>query len=147
MAKSDFHFIHRLRVRWSEVDRQDVAFFGNYLNYFDTAMTEYMRALGFAYPQGLLDRGTDFYVVKSEVNYKGSATFDDVVEIHTRIGRLGASSARFEFEIYREGEEELLISGLVVYVNVDLEKRESAPMPDELIERVAALEGESVCAS
>ena len=53
MARSDFRFTHSLRVRWSEVDRQGIVFNGNYLNYFDVAMGEYWRALGFPYPAGL----------------------------------------------------------------------------------------------
>ena len=85
MAKSDFHYSHRLRVRWSEVDRQGVVFFGNYLNYFDVAMTEYMRDLDYPYPQGLLARGTDLQVIKAAVQYASAVRFDDLLALHTRL--------------------------------------------------------------
>jgi acyl-CoA thioester hydrolase len=139
--KSDFHFAHPLRVRWSEVDRQGVVFFGNYLNYYDIAMTEYMRAIGFPYPRGLLDRGTDLHVIRAEAEYKGSARFDDVIEIHTKVERLGQSSLTFAFEVYREGEDELLSTGRTVYVNVDQTSRKSSPLPAELTEKVRRREG------
>ena len=76
MPKQDFAFSHRLRVRWSEVDRQDIVFNGHYLTYFDLAMTEYLRAMGFPYPAGLLDAGSDLFVVKAIVEYKASAHYD-----------------------------------------------------------------------
>src|SRR5262245_22519326 len=41
MAKKDFRFVHRLRVRWAEVDRQGIVFNGHYLTYFDVGVTEY----------------------------------------------------------------------------------------------------------
>ena len=40
MAKEDYNCIHRLRVRWSEVDMQKVVFNGHYLTYIDTAFAD-----------------------------------------------------------------------------------------------------------
>ncbi|TXI95887.1 MAG: acyl-CoA thioesterase, partial [Aquabacterium sp.] len=40
---ADFTFIHRLRVRWAEVDGQHVVFNGHYLTYLDVAITEFWR--------------------------------------------------------------------------------------------------------
>ena len=41
----DFRFHHRLRVRWSEVDAQQVVFNGHYLNYLDVASGDYWRTV------------------------------------------------------------------------------------------------------
>ena len=38
MSRDDFSMLHSLRVRWAEVDRQDVVFNGNYFLYFDVAV-------------------------------------------------------------------------------------------------------------
>ncbi len=141
MPKSDFHFHHTLRVRWSEIDRQGIVFNGHYLTYFDVGMTEYLREIGFPYPQGLIERGTDFYMKKGTIEYHGSPGYDDLLEIHTRISRVGVSSLTFDFEIYRQGADELLTSGQNVYVNVDIASRKSAPLPEELKRKIATLEG------
>ena len=45
MAKTDFNFSTRFRVRWSEVDPQGVVFNARYLEYADIGITEYYRAL------------------------------------------------------------------------------------------------------
>jgi len=58
-----------MRVRWAEVDRQGIVFNAHYLMYFDVAITEYYRALGYPYPQGLAQHGTDLFVKKAEVEY------------------------------------------------------------------------------
>jgi acyl-CoA thioester hydrolase len=44
-AREDFAFFYPLRVRWSEVDPQNIVFNPNYLVYADIAMTEYMPAI------------------------------------------------------------------------------------------------------
>ena len=44
MNRNDFRLLHRLRVRWVEVDLQKIVFNGHYLMYFDTAMADYWRA-------------------------------------------------------------------------------------------------------
>jgi len=77
MPRKDYRFSVPLRVRWAEVDPQQVVFNGNYLTYFDVGMTEYFRELGFAYPGGLAAYDSDLYVVRSAIDYHGPATYDD----------------------------------------------------------------------
>ena len=130
MPKQDFTFSHRLRVRWAEVDRQDIVFNGHYLTYFDLGMTEYLRAMGFPYPAGLLEAGSDLFVVKATVEYKASARYDEEIDIHCRVARIGRSSVQFLFEIYRD--DDLLVTGENIYVNADPKTKQSAPVPDIL---------------
>jgi acyl-CoA thioester hydrolase len=139
MARTDFRFAHPLRVRWAEVDKQGIVFNGHYLLYFDVGITEYWRATGFPYPQGLLDQGSDLYVVKSTVEYHRSAEYDDELEVCVRVARIGRSSMNFAIEIHRGGDH--LVSGEVIYVNADPATRTSAPVPAQLRERIAAFEG------
>ena len=59
MARADFRFSHTLRVRWAEVDKQDIVFNGHYLTYFDVGVTEYYRAIGKPYPDAILAEGSE----------------------------------------------------------------------------------------
>jgi len=138
MARQDFRFVHRLRVRWAEVDRQGIVFNGHYLTYFDVGITEYYRALGYPYPDGLAQHGTDLYVRKAEVEYHASAEYDDEVDVCVRVERLGRSSFDFCVEIHRA--DQLLVSGKVIYVNADPVARKSAPLPDFLRDAIKAFE-------
>ena len=104
-----------LRVRWAEVDAQQVVFNGHYLMYADVCCTEYFRAAGVAQWTGpavpgaenSLDEDTDevldYYVVRATLDYKASARFDDLLTLRGRISRLGNSSFTFECRIEREG--------------------------------------------
>jgi len=138
MARQEFSFTHRLRVRWAEVDRQGIVFNGHYLTYFDVGITEYYRALGYPYPDGLAQHGTDLFVRKAEVEYHASAHYDDEVDICVRVERLGRSSFDFRVEVHRG--DQLLVSGIVVYVNADPIARKSTPLPDFLREAIKAFE-------
>ena len=109
MAREEFRFTHRLRVRWAEVDRQGIVFNGHYLTYFDVGITEYYRALGYPYPDGLAQHGTDLYVRKAEVEDHASAEYDDEIDVCVRVERLGRSSFDFRVEIYRT--DQLLVGG------------------------------------
>lgn len=139
MKRDDFRTFHPLRVRWAEVDRQDVVFNAHYFLYFDVAVTEYWRALGIDYPAGYVAReGADLYAVKASAEFLGSARYDDQLEVGCRIARLGRSSAQFVLGIWRG--EQLLTTGELVYVNVDVATHESRPWSQEFRARVAGFE-------
>jgi acyl-CoA thioester hydrolase len=142
MAKSDFWFFHPRRVQYAEIDAQGVVFNAHYLTYFDTALTEYMRALGYDYLNVARQSGDDFHTVRALVEFRGPVHFDDEIEVYARVARLGRSSLRFVLEIYRKGEEQLLTSGEVVWVNVNQSTHKSVPLPDKLVEKVVAREGD-----
>ncbi|HEX6690699.1 MAG TPA: thioesterase family protein [Burkholderiales bacterium] len=141
MPKADFVCIPRLRVRWAEVDMQKIVFNGHYLTYIDTAVAEYWRAIGLPYPEGYVERyGNDMYLRKATVEYLGSARYDDQLDVCCRVGKLGRTSMTFHFEIYRDAEQQPLVTAELVYVNADPATMKAAPLPDELRRQVLSYE-------
>ncbi|MCM0045584.1 MAG: acyl-CoA thioesterase [Burkholderiaceae bacterium] len=138
MARSDFSFVHALRVRWSEVDMQAIVFNGNYLNYFDVAFTEYWRMTGLPDVLAQAEAGLEMFARKATVEYHAPARFDDMLDIGVRCIELGRSSMRFVLEIFLG--DELLVSGEMTYVYADSRIRQSRPVPDAWRERLAAVE-------
>ncbi len=140
MDKADFRFSTPLRVRWSEADPQGIVFNGHYLNYADVGVTEYYRALRAAagvQPGEGLD-GSEFFAVRTLLDYKASALFDDLLDIHLRVARFGNSSMSFVVGIYRE--DTLLVSGEIVYVHADQQTRRPTPIPDAFKAAVRSFE-------
>lgn len=129
-GREDFRFAHTLRVRWPEVDRQGIVFFGHYPMYCDVGVTEYWRAIGYPYPDGLIEHGSDLYIKKISAQYHASAVYDDIIDVRVRVARLGRSSLRFLAEV-RRGDE-LLVDCELIYVNADPATRKSAPVPEFL---------------
>ncbi|MGH8629590.1 MAG: acyl-CoA thioesterase [Burkholderiales bacterium] len=138
VARSDFGFSHRLRVRWAEVDRQGIVFNGHYLTYFDVGVTEYYRVIGHPYPDDLVASGSDLFAKRAEIEYHASAGYDDLLDVCVRVAKLGNSSFQFAIEIYRG--DDLLVSGALVYVNADALSRRSKPLPQFLREAIRRFE-------
>lgn len=130
MKRQDFRFAHRLRVRWVEVDMQQIVFNGHYLMYFDTAVTEYWRSLAMPYAATMHQLGGDLYVKKASVEYHASAEMDDFLDVCMRCDRIGNSSMTFVGAIFRG--DELLITSELVYVYADPVAKKSQTIPPSL---------------
>jgi YbgC/YbaW family acyl-CoA thioester hydrolase len=130
MQRSDFRFLERLRVRWAEIDAQQIVFNGHYLMYFDTGIAGYWRALAMPYHETMEALGGDMFVRKATLEYLGSAVYDDVLEIGIRCARVGNSSMAFQAGAFRQ--DQLLVSGELVYVFADPKVKRPLPVPPDL---------------
>ena len=79
-------------MRYSEVDGQKIVFNAHYLTYYDTAITEYFRALPYDDMGQVKHTGQDFHTVRSLVEYQQPIEFDEDIEVHLRTSRLGRLS-------------------------------------------------------
>jgi acyl-CoA thioester hydrolase len=138
VSRSEFRLAHPLRVRWAEVDPQSIVFNAHYLMYFDVAATEYWREVGCEYPAFFLANGVDTFVVKTTLEFRAPARYDDQLEICMRAARLGRSSIRMLLEIHRSGM--LLVSGELVYVIASANDRAPTPIPAPLRAAIVAYE-------
>lgn len=141
--KSDFKFHHDIRVRFADTDLQGIVFNGNYMTYYDVAWTEYFRAVGFEW-KDLLALGVDTVLARTTMVFKSPAKFDEVLEVHTRVSKIGTTSLTFEFEIYPQSEERLIGSASSLYVCVDPKTLKSTPAPDPLKQSIIDFEGKTL---
>ncbi len=140
--RTDFRLLHRLRVRWAEVDMQKIVFNGHYLMYLDTAMGDYWRALALPYETTMLALGGELYVKKASVEYHGSAHYDDVLDVGLRCQRIGNTSLTFQGAVY--AGDALLVTAELVYVFADPTTQKSKPVPPELRHAVDEYEAKKV---
>jgi acyl-CoA thioester hydrolase len=141
--KSDFRFHHDIRVRFADTDLQAIVFNANYLTYYDVAWTEYFRAVGFEW-KDLLALGVDTVLARTTMEFKSPAKFDEILEVHTRVSKIGITSLTFEFAIYPQGEDRLINSANSLYVCVDPKTLKSTPVPDLLRRRISEFEGKGL---
>ena len=143
LERHDFRQLHRLRVRWAEVDLQQIVFNGHYLMYFDTAVAEHWRALALPYHATMAALGGDLYVRKAELQYHASARYDDQLEIGVRCQRIGNSSMVLGCAVFRGPQR--LVDGELVYVYADPATQRSKPLPQPLRDVLLGYEaGESM---
>jgi len=134
-----FKFSTPLRVRFAETDAQGHVFFGHYLTYFDEALTQYQHAIGFTY-QDFLQSGADFFYIRAECEYKARAFFEEVLNVHARVGNIGNSSITFEFAIHKAHDDELVATGKIVAVVIDPQTKKPVRVPQAFRDSVAKFE-------
>jgi acyl-CoA thioester hydrolase len=122
-------FRHRLRVRYGECDPQGVVFFANYPAYLDVAMTELWRERIGPY-DGLVQSGADMVVGELQVRYRGSATFDDELDVVIDVQALGETSMTCGWRVERDGD--VLVDGMIRQVCVDTATKRKRSLPDDV---------------
>lgn len=134
-----FHFSHCLRVRYSEVDMQGFVFNANHVVYFQAALQEYFRAIGYdATTEG---KGTDFHTVRLSVDFSSPIPADEEVEIHARTAKVGRSSITFELIATRKSDQQLFSRGEIIWVNADQATHKSVPVSPSLLALLSKQEG------
>lgn len=133
-SRDDFAFLHPLRVRWNECDAQGIVFNVNYLLYYDIAVWEWTRALGYA----SWHDAPEFVTARVESDFKGSAVFDDMIDVGIRAGRFGTKSWRAHGAVFRGAT--LLNEAKITYVYVRKGTKETEPLPEEFVTRVTRYE-------
>ena len=138
MQRSDFRCFHRLRVRWAEVDMQKIVFNAHYLMYFDTAISDYWRAMALPYEDTMHHWGGDLYVKKASVEYFASARYDDQLDVMLKCTKIGNSSIIFTGALFRA--DELLVTTELIYVYANPATQTSQPVPTALRELLLGFE-------
>ena len=125
------------RVRWGDVDAARIIFYGAYIRFFEYAETELFRAVGLQY--GVMFDELKIWLprVHLECDFKRAARLDDLLEVSVFVGRFGTKSMRLDFEVRREGEDELIATAHFVLAAVNQDTFETVPIPAELRERLA----------
>lgn len=146
MARADFRFVHRIRVRWGEVDPQGVVFNARYLDYADIALTEYWREARAAGHWG--SERLETHAARAEVDYRRPVLADEEVDLLARTARVGRTSFVLLVEIHGSEVDDLRAEIAVTSVNVDLNDHRPRPLPAWFAPAFAAFDaGQAALAS
>lgn len=95
----------QIRVRYADTDKMGIVYNGNYLRFFEIGRTELMRSCGIPY-KDLESHGFFLPLLEAKVEWKGTARYDDLLDIVTRFNPNEiASRIRFEYRVLHEGKE------------------------------------------
>ena len=122
-----------VRVRYAETDQMGVVYYANYLVWFEVGRTEWLRMAGWSYREMEKD-GVALPVIEAHCEYRRAARYDDQLEIRTRGALLGPVRVRFDYEIWRAGDQAALACGHTVHAALDGKGR-----PCRLPDRVRGL--------
>jgi acyl-CoA thioester hydrolase len=125
-------FRYPLQVRYGECDMQGIVFNGNYLQYFDIAVTELWREAIGGWTEMTASDGVDAVVAEANVRYLEPLRMDDRFEVAASVAKLGETSIAIDFVIEREGDR--CTEGRNRYVVIDAKTGAKARIPDSLRE-------------
>ena len=121
----------RERVRWSDVDKMGVVYYGRYLRFMEAAEAELFRMLGFPYDTLSEQLGVWIARVRIELDFRAPARLDDEVVCRAIVRKLGGSSLTLEFPIDRAAGVRLA-DGVLVLAALDRETLRPARLPAAL---------------
>jgi len=133
---SNQRFTIEEHVRWSDIDRAGIIYYGQFLRFFEIAETELFRAVGLPYSE-IFDR-LDIWLPRVQIHFdfRKPLVLDDLIEVSAYVERFGTKSLTLRFEVVRKGELGLVAEGHVVLACVNRSTFRSAPIPVEIRERL-----------
>jgi len=140
LSPADFNHKFTVNVRFHEVDMLGVCYNAVYINFFETARLEYIKAAGLMPAKGIFSDGNIFFIVRNEINYRGYAYHDDILDVYSKISYIKNSSFGYDHLIVNQKSGKVIVDGKVVIVHVDLKSRKSKRLPESFIEKIKAFE-------
>lgn len=119
-------------VRWSDVDKAGIIFYGAYVRFFEIAETELFRAAGM--PYGEVFEHFDIWLprVHLDCDFRYPPRLDDHLRVAAYFTKFGTSSVFINFDVLHLEAQRLAAVGHEVLVCTSRETLESQPLPDEL---------------
>jgi YbgC/YbaW family acyl-CoA thioester hydrolase len=119
-------------VRWSDVDKAGIIFYGAYVRFFEIAETELFRTAGVPYSE-VFDR-FDIWLprVHLECDFRYPPRLDDHLRVAAYFTSFGTSSITINFDVLDLESGKLAAVGHEVLVCVSRTTLQSMPLPDDL---------------
>ncbi|MFQ5704891.1 MAG: acyl-CoA thioesterase [Gemmatimonadales bacterium] len=124
-------------VRWSDVDKAGIIFYGAYVRFFEIAEMEMFRAAGIPYSE-VFDR-FDIWLprVHLDCDFMYPARLDDRLRVAAYFTSFGRSSICVNFDVVHEGAAQLAATGHEVLVCTDRATMKSRQLPAQLVESLS----------
>ncbi len=114
------------RVIYGDTDKMGIAYYGNYLRWFEIGRTEMIRSWGLPY-KSFEDRGIFLPVSEAFCKFLAPAQYDDILVIRTILNTGLKAGMKFDYEVYRQADEKLLTTGYTKHAFMDPQGRVVRP--------------------
>jgi acyl-CoA thioester hydrolase len=115
----------RVKVRYAETDQMGVAYYANYLVWFEVGRSQFCNDCGFSYRDMERETGLFMIVAEARCRYKTPARYEDDLIVRTKITELTKRTLRFSYEIHRS-DGVLCATGETLHVLINSEGRPSS---------------------
>lgn len=99
-ARLDHHVSEsRVKVRYAETDQMGMAYYANYLVWFEVGRSQYCVDRGFSYRDMERETGLFLTVAEARCRYRRPARYEDELVVRTWVSQLTRRTVRFNYEI------------------------------------------------
>ncbi|MDR0694844.1 MAG: acyl-CoA thioesterase [Prevotellaceae bacterium] len=121
----------KIRVQYYETDRMGVVHHSNYIRYFETGRTEFIRTCGISYAAIEAD-GVLMPIISAECRYFLPAYYDEILTIRTKISGKITARICFTYEIYNKSAQ-LICTGSTTLAFVDAATHRPVRPPEAVL--------------
>jgi 4-hydroxybenzoyl-CoA thioesterase len=121
-----------VQVRFGDVDKAGIVYYPRIFHYLHIAQEDFFAGyVGVAYDRLIADERIGFPTVSDSTDFLKALKYGDMLEIAVHISSVGRTSATFEFRVYRQGSDELLVRSSQVKVAVNMDTWEKVAIPEK----------------
>lgn len=137
---SEYHFYHRIEVRYGDLDPQGHVNNAKFLTYFEQARLAYWVQLGlFTRDQSFMELG--IILADIHITYLAPVYYGQNIKIGVHVSKLGIKSMTWEQNIVDADTGKELAKGEVIIVAYDYKEEKTIPVPQEWREKIIEFEG------
>lgn len=129
----------KLKVQWGDMDAAQHVNNLSYLKWFETARVDYFLKLG--QDVTINDGQPGFILAKQDIKYLFPITYPDQVMIGVKIRELQVDRFNMECKIFSQKHQRLVAIANGMIVTFDYQNGKKANIPEEVRQKIIALEG------
>ena len=136
MQRADFKHFIELPVRWGDMDAFGHVNNVQYMRYLESGRVAYIgEVLGIT-----MESKENIVLADIHCVFLQQLRYPAIVEVATRVARLGNSSLQIIFAIYRRGEEQPVLTGEGILVWFDFVNEKSISFPESIRSAICRFE-------
>lgn len=124
-----------IRVYYEDTDAGGVVYHANYLNYYERARTEWLRAKGFEQDELRDEEKLIFAVRRVSIDYDLPARFNDELEVISNIEEIKTTRMYFQQQIFKT-DGTRINTATVEVVAIHSELFKATRIPDHILQEI-----------
>jgi acyl-CoA thioester hydrolase len=111
------------------------AYYGKFFEYFEQGRSDMLRSIGLPYTR-VEEMGLFLPVIEAHASYKKAARYDDLLHVVTILRDTPVARVRLDYEVYKEGEKDLLAEGYTIHTFVNAATGKPTRAPAQFVEAI-----------
>lgn len=126
-------FRSQLIIRFGDIDRAGIVYYPRFMHYFHVALEEFFAGqLGIEYHTVVDTHRIGLPTVHLEADFSRPFSYGDNIEVEVSVLKVGRTSIKFGYLVFKKGETEPRIIGHNVTVCLGMDSFQKLDIPDWL---------------